>query len=150
MKVFIVYALRDKTNLKRVRDILIELGVEPVVLDDLPPSGTIFDKLVSNAKRCDKAVVLYSGVDVGGAFVKDPKKPVLVRRARENVLLELGLFIGMLRIKNVLILLNKNINRPNLPSDLSGLETKPLSSSYKTLKKNISSFINSKEWIWNL
>lgn len=72
---------------------------------------------------------------------KNTENITLKRRARENVIFELGLFIGLLKIENVLILLNKNIERSSLPSDLAGIETKSLSTAKPTLIKNIKMFI---------
>ena len=141
MKIFIVYALKDKNNFEKVVSIIKRYGHEPVVLSDLPPRGTIFDKLISYSKKCDKAIVLYSGTDYGGQYVKNIEKFKPRRRARENVVLELGLFIGLMQIKNVLILLNKNINRKDLPSDLQGVETSNLCVPIQKLDKTIKLFL---------
>lgn len=141
MKIFIVYCFKDKKSLLLVKEIISSLGHVPIVLDELLPTGTIFDKLMNASKQCNRAIVIYSGNDCGGPFKKEKNKIVLKRRARENVVFELGLFIGQLTIKNVLILLNKNIDRTTLPSDLSGIETKSLNVKKDTLKKNIKQFL---------
>ena len=147
MNAFIVYASKDKKNLLRVKKILLDLEVNPIVLDEIPPHGTIFDKLISASSDVQKAIVIYSGFDYGCRIVKKLDKAKLVKRAKENVVFELGFFIALLKIQNVLVLLNKNIDRSNLPSDLSGLETVRLCTKDETLKKNIAKFLIGK---WGL
>ena len=147
MDVFIVYSLKDRKNLFNVKEILISLGYNPIILDEIAPTGTIFEKLTSTASKCEKAIVIYSGIDCGGLYKNNKANVSLKRRARENVVFELGLFIGLLKIQNVLILLNNNIERSSLPSDLAGIETKSLNVNKKTLKKNIKMFLE-RQTIW--
>lgn len=141
MNIFLVFGFKDKKYLFTIKEIINSLGHTPIILNEISPAGTIFEKLTSNASKCTKAIVIYSGIDCGGLYKKNTEKITLKRRARENVIFELGLFIGLLKIENVLILLNKNIERSSLPSDLAGIETKSLSTTKSTLIKNIKMFI---------
>lgn len=107
---------------------------EPVCLEEKNPTGTIFDKFIRYSDNCLKAIVIYSGRDFGGS-----RRTNLKRRARENVVFELGYFVGKIGIENTLLLLHKNIKRSDLPSDLSGIEV--VSTSIKSLAMKIKEFL---------
>ena len=135
MKVFIVHSARDKKAVQLIENLVSEIKpFEPLVLENKKPAGTIFDKFIKNAEQCQKAIVIYSGRDMGGPNAKNLKK-----RARENVVLELGYFIGRVGIDNTLILLSKNIKRKDFPSDLGGVEVVPLK--VKNLDTKIKQFL---------
>ena len=114
-RVFIVYghdsAARDELEL-----ILRRIRIEPIILQNLPVAGdTIIEKLES-LTATDFACVLLTPDDEGCKFGdRDDIKP----RARQNVVLELGMVLAKLGRKNVAILVKgSNIERP---SDIEGL-----------------------------
>ena len=114
-RVFIVYghdsAARDELEL-----ILRRLRLEPIILQNLPAAGdTIIEKLES-LTATDFACVLVTPDDEGCKFgCHDDIKP----RARQNVVLELGMVLAKLGRRNVAILIKGvDIERP---SDIEGL-----------------------------
>jgi len=126
-KVFVVHghnnALKDETCV-----FLSAIGFEPIVLHRQPDKGlTVIEKFeeYSNVKY---AIVLLTPDDYG--FIADElKKPDNERvgefRARQNVIFELGFFIGRLGRQSVCCLF-KNVE---VPSDISGLIYKKVNKS---------------------
>lgn len=115
-KIFVVYghdtATRDALELTLRR-----LEFEPIILDREASNGqTIIEKLETYAKEVDYAVVLATPDDRGRAQGEPNEKP----RARQNVVLELGMFLAKLGRKRVAILI-KEENDFEKPSDISGL-----------------------------
>ena len=93
-----------------------QLGLEVVVLHELPDKGrTIIEKLEANAGGVGFAVVLLTPDDVGAS---KKKKTKLNKRARQNVILELGYFIGKLGRDKVAAVYVKDVE---LPSDFDGM-----------------------------
>ncbi len=90
------------------------LGLTAVILDEQANRGmTIIEKLEHHAD-VGYAIVLLTPDDVGGKSTED-----LRRRPRQNVVLELGLFVGRLgRDRVCAIVRGKDIE---LPSDIQGL-----------------------------
>jgi predicted nucleotide-binding protein len=74
---------------------------------------TIIEKLIANADRCDSAVIVWTGDDVDDAGV---------RRARENVMHEIGFFQGRYGRGRVILLHEEGVN---VPSNLYGLVYSP-------------------------
>jgi len=72
----------------------------------------------------DFAVVLLTPDDIGGSKSSDPDK--LEARARQNVILELGFFVGKLGRKHVCALYKGPLD---LPSDYLGVGYVPLDES---------------------
>lgn len=70
---------------------------------------TIIEKLIANGDRCDSAVIVMTGDDVGG-----DGKP----RARENVMHEIGFFQGRYGRGRVILLHEEGVN---IPSNLFGV-----------------------------
>jgi predicted nucleotide-binding protein len=112
--VFLVHGRDHRRH--EVETVLRKLGLDVVILADQPSAGmTIIEKLEANS-NCPFAVVLLTGDDVGG--LNAPPNPELRRRARQNVILELGYFIGRLGRKNVCTLYEAGVE---LPSDYVGV-----------------------------
>lgn len=89
-------------------------GIDVVVLDEQANEGEdLLGKLLAHALRAAFAIVLFTGDDVGGKNV-DQLKP----RARQNVVLELGLFLGLLGRSKVAVLYRIGVE---LPSDFVGV-----------------------------
>jgi predicted nucleotide-binding protein len=85
-----------------------------LVLADQPNKGhDLLGKLLGNAQSACFAVVLLTADDIGGPAAS-PTKP----RARQNVVFELGLFIGMLGRDRVAALYEPDVE---IPTDFSGV-----------------------------
>jgi len=113
-KVFIVYG-HDIEAREQLELLLRRMKLEPVILQNLPVAGdTIIEKLESNLD-VRYACVLLTPDDEGHA-VGEPKEKRL--RARQNVILELGMFLVRLGRKRVAILHKGDME---LPSDINGL-----------------------------
>lgn len=111
-KVFIVHG-RDTGARESVARFLEHAGFEPVVLHEQANQGrTIIEKFEDHS-AANFAVVLLTPDDVGG-MVGGTMNP----RARQNVVLELGYFIGKLGRGRVCALKSGNIE---LPSDILGV-----------------------------
>lgn len=113
-KVFVVHG-HDRTALQTLARFLEKLGLETIILDEQPDQGrTIIDKFEAYASQVAFAVVLLTPDDVGAARV-DVAGQV---RARQNVLYELGFFVGRLG-RGRTCLLRKG--ETEIPSDLYGV-----------------------------
>jgi predicted nucleotide-binding protein len=113
-KVFIVYG-HDIECREQLELLLRRMKLEPVILQNLPIAGdTIIEKLEANIDVRYACVLLTP--DDEGHPAGEPKEKRL--RARQNVILELGMFLVRLGRKRVAILHKGNLE---LPSDISGL-----------------------------
>lgn len=79
----------------------------------------ILGKLLEHAQKAAYAVVLLTGDDEGGLMGGGS----LQRRARQNVILELGLFLGLLGRNKVAALHEPGVE---IPSDYLGVTYVPL------------------------
>ena len=92
-----------------------------IVLADQPNGGKdLLGKLLVNAIQASFAVVLLTPDDDGGSATSETTKP----RARQNVVFELGLFIGLLGRDRVTALNHPTVE---IPTDFSGVAYIPLS-----------------------
>ena len=113
-KVFVVHG-HDKEMKESVARFLDQLNLEAVILDEQASGGdTIIEKFERNAD-VSYAVVLLSPDDVGAA---NEKSNTLQPRARQNVVFELGYFIGKLGRSRVCPLIREPLERP---SDFHGV-----------------------------
>jgi predicted nucleotide-binding protein len=122
--IFIVHGHDDgrKSELLRLLEKAAELPA--VVLHERPNRGaTILEKFEKHAYAARFAIVLLTGDDEGR--LRDSGLP-LTPRGRQNVILELGVFIGSLGRENVVVLKDSDVEEP---SDLHGLVYIPLDSS---------------------
>lgn len=114
-KVFVVHG-HDEAARESVARFLERMGLEAVILHEQATGGrTIVEKLEHYAE-VDFAVVLLTPDDIGG--VKASKLDKLQARARQNVILELGFFVGKLGRKHVCALYRGPLE---LPSDYLGV-----------------------------
>lgn len=113
-KVFIVHGHDDILKYK-LSDWLRKNNIDPIILHEQPNSGivSILEKL-EKYSEVDCAIILFTADDIGSKK-NEPEK--LAPRARQNVIFEAGLFIGMLEREKVIMLCDKDIE---LPGDLSG------------------------------
>lgn len=99
-------------------------GRRVIVLQEQPGRGaSLLDKLIANATPAAFCIVLITGDDEGRAAASDAQ---LQRRARQNVVFELGLFLGLLGRDRVVALYEPAVE---LPSDYQGVEWLPLEGS---------------------
>lgn len=115
-KVFVVHG-HDEGQREAVARFLERIGFEPVILHERPNKGrTIITKFREEAADIGFAVVLMTPDDHGSAV------PLVVGRshlrARQNVIFELGFFIGKLGPDRVAALVKGDIERP---SDFDGV-----------------------------
>jgi predicted nucleotide-binding protein len=117
-RVFIVYG-HDKASRDGLELMLLKMGMEPIILGDLPAAGdTIIEKLEAHLKASHNvgfACVLLTPDDEGHR-AGQPKE--LAGRARQNVILELGMFLARLGRSRVAIIYNTVVEKP---SDIDGL-----------------------------
>lgn len=108
----------DSTARDQLEAMLRRWGLEPLILDQLPSEGqTIIEKLVSSTSDVGFAVVLATPDDEGHKANRDDEKSY---RARQNVVLEMGMLLATLGRQRVAILL-KQSDRMERPSDIQGL-----------------------------
>ena len=114
-KVFVVHG-HDEAARESVARFLERIGIEAVILHEQATGGrTIVEKLEHYAD-VDFAVILLTPDDVGGVKTSSPDK--LQPRARQNVVLELGFFVGKLGRRHVCALYKGSLE---LPSDYLGV-----------------------------
>lgn len=116
-KVFVVYG-HDIDARHQLEAILRRWGLDPVILDQLPSEGaTLIEKLESCYPKVGFGVVLATPDDIAYPKGKEDEK---ANRARQNVVLELGMLLAHLGRKRVAILL-KDQETMERPSDIQGL-----------------------------
>lgn len=114
-KVFVVHGHNEAAK-NAVALFLQRVGLEPIILHEQASAGrTVIEKVEVYSADIAFAVVLLTPDDVGSeASDASHLKP----RARQNVILELGFFIGKLSRTRVCALFQGNIE---LPSDYQGV-----------------------------
>ncbi len=115
-EIFVVHGRSDDVRVvsAEVRRIT---GVAPIMLQDAPDRGspTVIEKLEREAERAGYALVILSGDDEGRLRGTGD---MLRARARQNVIAELGFFIGRLGRQRVKVLYDPTVE---LPSDFGGI-----------------------------
>jgi len=113
-QVFIVHG-HDHGRLQTVARFLERLKLTVIILHERPNEGaTIIEKLEAHGNT-SFAVILLTPDDIGSVATQpDNLKP----RARQNVVLELGYFLGRLGRRRVAALVSEGVE---LPSDYSGV-----------------------------
>ena len=96
-----------------------QLGFKPVILHEQPNMGrTLIEKFEDHSESAGFAIVLLSQDDEGRAKSSETLTP----RARQNVVLELGYFIGKAGRKRVCVLMRGGVE---IPSDIFGVVFEP-------------------------
>jgi Predicted nucleotide-binding protein containing TIR-like domain len=115
-KIFVVHG-HDEGAREAVARFLEKIGFEVLILHEQTDQGqTLIEKFEANAD-VGFVVVLLTPDDEGGKIGNAAQK-----RARQNVILEWGYFIGRLGRKHVCALMKGNVE---LPSDILGIVWKP-------------------------
>ena len=116
--VFVVHG-RDEGTKSMVARFLEALDLVAIALSELPAQGqTIIEKFESNSD-VEFAVILLTPDDTGSLLEEDKQNP----RARQNVIFELGFFIGKLGRDRVCVLTK---GEPEIPSNYAGGEYIPI------------------------
>lgn len=111
-KIFIVHG-HDGELKQEVARTISELGLKPIILHEQPSGGkTIIEKFERDSD-VGFAIILFSPDDVGG-----PTGGEIKSRARQNVVLELGYFIGKLGRDRVCVISRGAVEKP---SDIHGV-----------------------------
>ena len=114
-KVFIVHGHNDALKTAAAR-LLTKLQLEPVILHEQPNKGrTIIEKFLDYTDVAF-ALVLLTADDRGGAANDTSENYSL--RARQNVILELGFFVGSIGRERVAAIYERGVE---VPSDYSGV-----------------------------
>lgn len=115
-QVFVVHGHDDEMK-GTVARVLEKLGLEPIILHEKADKGrTVIEKFLEHSD-VTFAVVLFSPDDF--AYQKDAKVESARPRARQNVVLELGFFLGKLGRERVVVLYREARNF-EFPSDYLG------------------------------
>ena len=112
-EIFVVHGHSDTAKLQ-LKKLLSALGLEPVILSEQTHRGrTIMEELEHWSTTCSFAIVLMTPDDIGSE-----EQTASLRRARQNVILELGWFMGRLGRENVILISQGDLE---LPSDVLGV-----------------------------
>lgn len=112
-KIFIVHGHDDQARLELSKILKDDLNLQPIILQDEPnvTIKTIITKFERLATECSAAIIIFTPDDnINGKL-----------RARQNVILELGYFLGKFQDKQnrrIVILKRGDIE---IPSDISGV-----------------------------
>lgn len=112
-KVFIVHG-HDGELKEAVARIIEKQGLEAIILSEKVNQGRTIIEKFEDYSDVDGAICLFTADDIGKAKKETTDKP----RARQNVVLETGYFMGKLGRSHVVILADNGIE---MPSDLSGV-----------------------------
>lgn len=115
-KVFVVYG-HDEIARTQLEALLRRWDLDPIILDQQASGGqTIIEKLEEYGSDIGYAIVLATPDDEG----KAKNEATLKKRVRQNVVLELGMFLSKLGRERVAILLKESEDFEK-PSDIQGL-----------------------------
>lgn len=113
-KVFVVHG-HDHGAKDAVARFLDKLELKAIILQEQPDRGmTIIEKFEAYANEVGFAVVLLTPDDIGGAILADAP----TSRARQNVIFELGYFVGKLGRGKACLMRKGDVE---IPSDLYGV-----------------------------
>lgn len=116
--IFIVHG-HNNDILQSVARTIEKLGLKPIILHEQPNAGRTIIEKFEGSSAVGFAVVLLTDDDEG----KSKTEIDLKKRARQNVVLELGYFIAKLGRSNVLPLYSEGVE---IPSDIHGLLYVPI------------------------
>jgi predicted nucleotide-binding protein len=113
--VFIVHG-HDEATKEKVARFVEKVGLSVIILHEKINRGmTVIEKFEEYASQAGFAIALFTPDDIGYPLsAEDKKQP----RARQNVVLELGYFVGHFGRKKVAVLYKGDVE---LPSDILGI-----------------------------
>jgi predicted nucleotide-binding protein len=116
--IFIVHGHNNEMK-ETVARVVMKLGYNPIILHEMPNQGrTIIEKFTDHSDEVQYAIVLLSADDFAYSKNSPPDKAKL--RPRQNVVFELGYFIGKMGRKNVFPLY-ETMENFELHSDFGGV-----------------------------
>lgn len=122
--IFIVHGRHNESK-EAIARFLECLGLKPIVLHEQPNQGkTVIEKFEANAD-VGFAVIILTADDVGALAMNGNSEP-LKQRSRQNVIFELGYFVGRLTRARVCALYEEGVE---LPSDIHGIAYVPWNTS---------------------
>ena len=116
-KIFIVHG-HDEGMKQAVARIVEKIGLVPIILHEQPNKGRTIIEKFEDYSDLNFTIVLLSPDDI--AYPKDKPPEDKEFRARQNVIFELGFFVGKLGREHVFILCKEEKNF-KIPSDYSGI-----------------------------
>lgn len=138
--VFVVYGHDPKARTE-LEAMLRRWGLNPLILDQLTSGGqTIIEKLESVRRDAGFAVVLATPDDQGHRS-EHPEE--VAYRARQNVVLELGMMLSVLGRDKVAILMKDQVSMER-PSDIQGLIYIPFKDDVKEVALALAKEINAR------
>lgn len=145
-QVFVVYG-HDKESRSELEAMLRRWDLEPLFLDQLPSEGmTLIEKLEAFVGEVGFGVVLATPDDEGFRVGHPDEK---MYRARQNVVLELGMLLALLGRSKVAILI-KNPDEMERPSDIQGLIYISFKEHVEEVKLQLAKEMNAQGLIINL
>lgn len=118
-KIFIVHGHNNEIKQTLART-LMQLKLEPIILHEQAEKGrTIIEKFEENSSDVNFAIILLTADDEG----KSKRETDYKTRARQNVVFEMGYFIGKLGRKKVFLLIENGVDKPG---DLDGIVYVPI------------------------
>ncbi|MCK5126479.1 MAG: nucleotide-binding protein [candidate division Zixibacteria bacterium] len=121
-KVFIVHG-HDESAKQSVARLLEKLDLSPIILHEQPDKGKTIIEKFEEFSDVGFAVILLTPDDIGG--IVGTKNDDLSERARQNVIFELGYFIGKIGRSRVCAL---HVGNVEILSDYSGVLFKKMGS----------------------
>jgi predicted nucleotide-binding protein len=115
--VFIVHGHNNEMK-EAVARVVESLGLKPIILHERPNKGKTIIEKFTDYSRVGFAIILLSADDYG--FSKKESETEKKLRARQNVVLEMGFFLGKLGREKVL-LLYEAVDNFEIPSDYDGV-----------------------------
>lgn len=115
--VFVVHG-HDTEMLKVVCETLKKWKIQPITLanDTVNEGQTVIESFLKRTTNVSYAIVLISADDIGGQDGSQQQKP----RARQNVIFELGYFVGLLGREKVFLLKKAKDTEIEMPTDIEG------------------------------
>lgn len=136
--VFIIHGHDDKAKLELQHFLRDRFHLNPIILEEQPSKGsmTIIEKLEHYAQQCFCAFAILTPDDkvIPSKELKN-MKPEEKRRARQNVILEIGYFYGLLGRNKVFLLYKEGDTE--IPSDLYGIIYIPFQYSIQEVTEKI-------------
>jgi predicted nucleotide-binding protein len=124
-EIFIVHGHDDEAKME-LEHFVSEIGLTPIILHRKPDEGlTIIEKFEKHSK-VGFALILITPDDDG----KDSTGKI-IKRARQNVIFEMGFFLGKLGRGRVCCIRKEDVE---MPSDISGVIYKPFKSKIDEVK----------------
>lgn len=142
--VFIVHG-RDHKPMAELKAMLYEFGLNPIVLHEQPSASRTIVEQLEKYSDVGYAFVILTPDDMGGSSAQIYNQPRVIygdtyfvpdanNRARQNVVLEFGFFIGLLGRDRVCCLYKGDIE---LPSDMHGIVYVPFEESVSEIRDKI-------------